>query len=179
MHLPFFYFVLEVSLLVASLIWATDVAFKIQSTKSYLVVASFNHSIWLQEDCFFITAYIILGDYAWKSLESLTWWRRLLKFSVFMKDQLLILELYFTLWRFAVAEVLRRMYNIQLDWNSLPQMPKDGDSWSVMHSWVLPTRSFLEFVMFSRYGASMLMGFHRVSTCWTTTCIMSIMILNN
>ncbi|CAL9755317.1 unnamed protein product [Musa acuminata subsp. burmannicoides] len=52
--------------------------------------------------------------------------------------------------RFAVAEVLRRMYNIQLDWNSLPLMPKDGDSWSVMHSWVLPTRSFLEFVMFSR-----------------------------
>ncbi|XP_042406211.1 uncharacterized protein LOC121996343 isoform X2 [Zingiber officinale] len=52
--------------------------------------------------------------------------------------------------RFAVAEILRKMYGIQADWNSLPQMPNDGDSWSVTNSWVLPTRSFLEFVMFSR-----------------------------
>ncbi|WOK91397.1 hypothetical protein Cni_G00088 [Canna indica] len=52
--------------------------------------------------------------------------------------------------RFAVTETLRRMYRMQLDWNSLPHMPNDGDSWSVMHSWVLPTKSFLEFVMFSR-----------------------------
>ena len=54
-------------------------------------------------------------------------------------------------YRFAVSEALRRMYGVQHDLNSLPQMPKDGDSWSVMYSWVLPTRSFLEFVMFSRY----------------------------
>ncbi|KAF3538865.1 hypothetical protein F2Q69_00021310 [Brassica cretica] len=32
--------------------------------------------------------------------------------------------------------------------NSLSPMPEDGDTWSVMPSWVLPTRSFLEFVMF-------------------------------
>ncbi|WOL20505.1 hypothetical protein Cni_G29310 [Canna indica] len=52
--------------------------------------------------------------------------------------------------RSAFAEIIRRMYDMQPDWNSLPHMPDDGDSWSVMHSWVLPTRSFLEFVMFSR-----------------------------
>ncbi|XP_065024191.1 uncharacterized protein LOC135649596 [Musa acuminata AAA Group] len=52
--------------------------------------------------------------------------------------------------RFAVVEILRRMYGVQDDWDSLPQMPNDGDFWSVMHSWVLPTRSFLEFAMFSR-----------------------------
>ncbi|KVH91086.1 hypothetical protein Ccrd_006880 [Cynara cardunculus var. scolymus] len=32
----------------------------------------------------------------------------------------------------------------------LPPMPVDGDTWSVMHSWAMPTKSFLEFVMFSR-----------------------------
>ncbi|KAK1275253.1 Aluminum-activated malate transporter 9 [Acorus gramineus] len=52
--------------------------------------------------------------------------------------------------RFAVSEALRRMYNIKPDIDSLPPMPADGDSWSVMHSWVLPSKSFLEFVMFSR-----------------------------
>ncbi|GFY92476.1 glycosyl transferase family 1 protein [Actinidia rufa] len=42
------------------------------------------------------------------------------------------------------------MYGIKHDWTSLPPMPADGDTWSVMHSWVLPTKSFLKFVMFSR-----------------------------
>ncbi|XP_059651310.1 uncharacterized protein LOC132298944 isoform X2 [Cornus florida] len=50
----------------------------------------------------------------------------------------------------AFSEALKKMYDIKLDWNSVPPMPIDGDTWSVMHSWVLPTRSFLEFVMFSR-----------------------------
>ncbi|XP_027334148.1 uncharacterized protein LOC113848922 isoform X2 [Abrus precatorius] len=36
------------------------------------------------------------------------------------------------------------------DMDSLPPMPVDGDTWSVMQSWALPTRSFLEYVMFSR-----------------------------
>lgn len=52
--------------------------------------------------------------------------------------------------RFAVSEALRRMYGIKHGLNSLPPMPVDGNTWSVMHSWVMPTRSFLEFVMFSR-----------------------------
>uniref|UniRef100_A0ACD5VEY5 Uncharacterized protein n=1 Tax=Avena sativa TaxID=4498 RepID=A0ACD5VEY5_AVESA len=54
--------------------------------------------------------------------------------------------------RLAVSEAFQRMYGLQLDedLNSLPHMPNDGDTWSVMQSWVLPTRSFLEFVTFSR-----------------------------
>nr|DAD43243.1 TPA_asm: hypothetical protein HUJ06_001473 [Nelumbo nucifera] len=51
---------------------------------------------------------------------------------------------------FAVSEALKRMYGVSHGWNSLPPMPMDGDTWSVMQSWVLPTRSFVEFVMFSR-----------------------------
>lgn len=44
------------------------------------------------------------------------------------------------------------MYGLKHDLDALPPMPVDGDTWSVMKSWALPTRSFLEFVMFSRYG---------------------------
>ncbi|KAK1325817.1 hypothetical protein QJS10_CPA01g02257 [Acorus calamus] len=52
--------------------------------------------------------------------------------------------------RFVVSEALQKMYNLQHDIDPLPPMPVDGDTWSVMHSWVLPSRSFLEFVMLSR-----------------------------
>ncbi|KAI4328856.1 hypothetical protein L6164_021179 [Bauhinia variegata] len=52
--------------------------------------------------------------------------------------------------KFAFSEALRSMYGVKGDLDSLPPMPIDGDTWSVMQSWALPTRSFLEFVMFSR-----------------------------
>ncbi|KAE9595449.1 hypothetical protein Lal_00031236 [Lupinus albus] len=52
--------------------------------------------------------------------------------------------------KFAFSETMRRMYGLKNDTDSLPPMPIDGDTWSVMQSWALPTRSFLEFVMFSR-----------------------------
>ncbi|KAI4355160.1 hypothetical protein L6164_003958 [Bauhinia variegata] len=52
--------------------------------------------------------------------------------------------------KFAFSEALRSMYGIRGDLDSLPPMPVDGDTWSVMQSWALPTRSFIEFVMFSR-----------------------------
>ncbi|KAL6958627.1 hypothetical protein U1Q18_047422 [Sarracenia purpurea var. burkii] len=52
--------------------------------------------------------------------------------------------------KFVFSEALKKMYGIKHEWDSLPLMPVDGDTWSVMHSWVLPTKSFLEFVMFSR-----------------------------
>lgn len=52
--------------------------------------------------------------------------------------------------QFAFSEALKKMYGIKHNLSSLPPMPTDGDTWSVTHSWVLPTRSFLEFVMFSR-----------------------------
>ncbi|XXG89937.1 hypothetical protein AAC387_Pa12g1822 [Persea americana] len=60
--------------------------------------------------------------------------------------------------RFAVSEALRKMYGIRHNLASLPPMPVDGDTWSVMYSWVLPTRSFLEFVMFSRMFVDALDG---------------------
>ncbi|KAK6920052.1 Glycosyl transferase, family 1, partial [Dillenia turbinata] len=52
--------------------------------------------------------------------------------------------------KFAFSEALKKMYGVKHEWDSIPPMPADGDTWSVMHSWVLPTRSFVEFVMFSR-----------------------------
>ncbi|XP_007051667.2 PREDICTED: uncharacterized protein LOC18614048 [Theobroma cacao] len=52
--------------------------------------------------------------------------------------------------KFAFSEALNRMYGIKHDLISLPPMPEDGGTWSVMQSWALPTKSFLEFVMFSR-----------------------------
>ncbi|KAL2336096.1 hypothetical protein Fmac_010542 [Flemingia macrophylla] len=52
--------------------------------------------------------------------------------------------------KFAFSSAMRRMYGLKDDMDSLPPMPMDGDTWSVMHSWALPSRSFLEFVMFSR-----------------------------
>ncbi|KAA3475229.1 Chromosomal replication initiator DnaA [Gossypium australe] len=52
--------------------------------------------------------------------------------------------------KFAFSETLKTMYGIRTELNSLPPMPEDGGTWSVMQSWALPTKSFLEFVMFSR-----------------------------
>ncbi|XP_043812636.1 uncharacterized protein LOC110615186 isoform X3 [Manihot esculenta] len=50
----------------------------------------------------------------------------------------------------AFSEAFRNMYGVEQNLDYLPPMPGDGDTWSVMLSWALPTRSFLEFVMFSR-----------------------------
>ncbi|KAG9441744.1 hypothetical protein H6P81_017598 [Aristolochia fimbriata] len=44
----------------------------------------------------------------------------------------------------------RLMYNIPPEIDALPPMPNDGGYWSTLHSWAMPTPSFLEFVMFSR-----------------------------
>ncbi|XP_047312259.1 uncharacterized protein LOC124915528 [Impatiens glandulifera] len=52
--------------------------------------------------------------------------------------------------RFAFSEAMKKMYRIKINVTSLPSMPVDGETWSVMHSWVLPTKSFMEFIMFSR-----------------------------
>ncbi|CAN6562312.1 unnamed protein product [Malus baccata var. baccata] len=47
-------------------------------------------------------------------------------------------------------DAFRWMYNLPSNTEALPPMPEDGGHWSALHSWVMPTRSFLEFVMFSR-----------------------------
>ncbi|CAN1309145.1 hypothetical protein LINPERPRIM_LOCUS27589 [Linum perenne] len=52
--------------------------------------------------------------------------------------------------KLAFSKAMRKMYGIKEDLESLPPMPVDGDTWSVMLSWSMPSRSFLEFVMFSR-----------------------------
>ncbi|KAL4586124.1 hypothetical protein LXL04_010755 [Taraxacum kok-saghyz] len=52
--------------------------------------------------------------------------------------------------KFAFSEALKKMYGVKDNSTCLPPMPMDGDSWSVMNSWTMPTKSFLEFVMFSR-----------------------------
>ncbi|XP_042460957.1 uncharacterized protein LOC122044982 [Zingiber officinale] len=76
--------------------------------------------------------------------------------------------------RTAVIEAFRRMYGLGDDWNHLPLMPDDGDSWSIMHSWALPTPSFLEFVMFSRMfvdalDREMYEEHHRSGYCYLST----------
>ncbi|OMO64360.1 Glycosyl transferase, family 1, partial [Corchorus capsularis] len=73
--------------------------------------------------------------------------------------------------KFAFSEALKRMYGIKHDVNSLPPMPEDGGTWSVMQSWALPTKSFLEFVMFSRMfvdalDAQMYDEHHRSGHCF-------------
>ncbi|KAI7735320.1 hypothetical protein M8C21_029737 [Ambrosia artemisiifolia] len=50
--------------------------------------------------------------------------------------------------KFAFSQAFKKIYGINN--TVLPLMPVDGDTWSVMHSWAMPTKSFLEFVMFSR-----------------------------
>ncbi|KAH1064563.1 hypothetical protein J1N35_029550 [Gossypium stocksii] len=52
--------------------------------------------------------------------------------------------------RTAFENAFRKMYNLPLDMEALPPMPQDEGHWSSLHSWVMPTKSFLEFVMFSR-----------------------------
>lgn len=42
------------------------------------------------------------------------------------------------------------MYGIKDNSTIIPPMPLDGDTWSVTNSWAMPTKSYLEFVMFSR-----------------------------
>lgn len=53
--------------------------------------------------------------------------------------------------RFVFSEALKQTYGIKHNLSSLPAMPSSDGTWSVMHSWALPTKSFLEFVMFSRF----------------------------
>ncbi|XP_051129398.1 uncharacterized protein LOC127250234 [Andrographis paniculata] len=52
--------------------------------------------------------------------------------------------------RYAFMEALKKMYGIKHNSSYLPPMPLDGGLWSALHTWALPTKSFLEFVMFSR-----------------------------
>ncbi|XP_038891990.1 uncharacterized protein LOC120081305 [Benincasa hispida] len=48
-------------------------------------------------------------------------------------------------------DAFRRMYGLPPSHSeALPPMPDDGGLWSSLHSWVMPTPTFLEFIVFSR-----------------------------
>ncbi|XP_078155667.1 UDP-Glycosyltransferase superfamily protein isoform X2 [Carex rostrata] len=47
-------------------------------------------------------------------------------------------------------DAFRLMYGLEETMASLPPMPNGGSYWSALHSWIMPTPSFLEFIMFSR-----------------------------
>lgn len=66
--------------------------------------------------------------------------------------------------RSAFEDAFRHMYDLPSEIKALPPMPEDGDHWSTLHSWVMPTPSFLEFVMFSRMFADSLDASHTNSS---------------
>ncbi|KAF5467003.1 hypothetical protein F2P56_016877 [Juglans regia] len=71
--------------------------------------------------------------------------------------------------RSAFEDAFRQMYALPLYLEALPPMPEDGGHWSALHSWVMPTPSFLEFIMFSRMFADSLDALHinssKISMC--------------
>ncbi|KAL4367793.1 hypothetical protein GQ457_05G009590 [Hibiscus cannabinus] len=62
--------------------------------------------------------------------------------------------------RTAFENAFGKMYALPSDMEALPPMPNDEGHWSALHSWVMPTTSFLEFVMFSRMFVDSLHGLH-------------------
>ncbi|XP_059458280.1 uncharacterized protein LOC132187862 [Corylus avellana] len=66
--------------------------------------------------------------------------------------------------RSGFEDAFRRMYGLSLNVEGLPPMPEDGGLWSTLHSWVMPTPSFLEFVMFSRMFVDSLDALHTNSS---------------
>lgn len=62
--------------------------------------------------------------------------------------------------RTAFEDAFRQMYAMPSYIEALPPMPEDGGYWSALHSWVMPTPSFLEFIMFSRMFADSLDALH-------------------
>ncbi|KAL0680574.1 hypothetical protein Bca4012_047421 [Brassica carinata] len=57
-------------------------------------------------------------------------------------------------------QAFRHMYGLPEHIEALPPMPEDGHHWSSLHNWVMPTPSFLEFVMFSRMFSESLDALH-------------------
>ncbi|KAI3778351.1 hypothetical protein L2E82_07590 [Cichorium intybus] len=73
--------------------------------------------------------------------------------------------------RTAFQDTFRRMYALPSYVDALPPMPEDGGHWSNLHSWVMATPSFLEFMMFSRMFADSLDSLHMNSTT-ATECLL-------
>ncbi|CAL0316803.1 unnamed protein product [Lupinus luteus] len=66
--------------------------------------------------------------------------------------------------RSVFQDAFRQMYALLPHAEALPPMPEDGGYWSALHSWVMPTPSFLEFIMFSRMFVDSVDGLHRDSS---------------
>ncbi|XP_021850387.2 uncharacterized protein [Spinacia oleracea] len=66
--------------------------------------------------------------------------------------------------RTAFENAFRRMYGLPSSVDALPPMPEDSGHWSALHSWVMPTSSFLEFMMFTRMFVDSLDAIHSDSS---------------
>uniref|UniRef100_J3N4M0 Glycosyl transferase family 1 domain-containing protein n=1 Tax=Oryza brachyantha TaxID=4533 RepID=J3N4M0_ORYBR len=66
--------------------------------------------------------------------------------------------------RILFEDAFRTMYGLPEGVAALPPMPNDGDYWSTLHSWVMPTPSFLKFIMFSRMFVDSLHSLNMNST---------------
>uniref|UniRef100_A0A803KUK3 Glycosyl transferase family 1 domain-containing protein n=1 Tax=Chenopodium quinoa TaxID=63459 RepID=A0A803KUK3_CHEQI len=66
--------------------------------------------------------------------------------------------------RTAFENAFRHMYGLPSNVDALPPMPEDSDHWSALHSWVMPTPSFLEFMMFTRMFVDSLDAIHSDSS---------------
>lgn len=73
--------------------------------------------------------------------------------------------------RTAFQDAFRHMYGFPSSVDALPPMPEDHGQWSALHSWVMPTSSFLEFIMFTRIFTDSLDAVHR-NTGETTECLL-------
>nr|XP_043613624.1 uncharacterized protein LOC122585562 [Erigeron canadensis] len=73
--------------------------------------------------------------------------------------------------RTAFQDAFRRMYALPPYVEALPPMPEDGGHWSSLHSWVMATPSFLEFMMFSRMFADSLDSLH-MNGSTATECLL-------
>ncbi|XP_057471754.1 uncharacterized protein LOC130760449 isoform X1 [Actinidia eriantha] len=73
--------------------------------------------------------------------------------------------------RTVFEDTFRKMYALPSHVEALPPMPLDGDHWSSLHSWMMPTPSFLEFIMFSRMFTDSLNGLH-TNTSKITSCLL-------
>lgn len=78
--------------------------------------------------------------------------------------------------RTTFEDAFRKMYALPSHVEALPPMPEGGGHWSALHSWVMPTPSFLEFIMFSRMFVDSLHHLHtnsdEISQCFLASSIL-------
>ncbi|KAK4799751.1 hypothetical protein SAY86_025116 [Trapa natans] len=72
--------------------------------------------------------------------------------------------------RNAFEHAFRKMYSLPPQIEALPPMPEDGGYWSSLHSWIMPTPSFLEFMMFTRMFVDSLDSLHS-NTSTSSFCL--------